>query len=862
MPFTPVDDAWFPASWALLGELMRAARRPTPIDRRGWPRTHLVPPPSAPADCLVFLADPSGRWSHPIVAARTLGPGTALLVLCPAWLARDGERLLCRAGIWSTAGGQMYLDTFDPPRPVSYFANHLTAPDTLGVRSDGDAMEVGLVCPMSSSTELSLFVGCKVSTRVLSHLAGVSVPRCLAVFRAALPDWLVDAAARTSGHVELLPARASHEPWQAPPSAYLADRIAATVDRWPAGAGRVVVKPSGLMHMQSRGVSFHPRMDTRAAAEAVAHLLSGASEVPIAAGDAILIEEFVGGAELTLRIRSVVGRHEGDEPGARVLRMICGVASSSGVVDGYNTFSQELAEALCNLGVSAPEVAARALEASARRSSERAFLAITHAERPPPDKPNARTDLLGLDFIVAIGSDPEGRPSVSEPVLIEVNNHDCTDVFHSHAANLIGGATAALAEPDAGVLGGYLLAAARRSHAFLLQGRTLLAIGTGGAVKRFAWDRVRRTGVRVIVANSAPPIAVLGLDEPWAMHLSAPGLERQGEDHDGATCESILRALRERGIFPDGVITFVENYTPVAALIAERLGLRGNSPLAQRTAKSKLATLQALVGPTSAGHGWLSVPRALAAPFADLRTPRDVWSAGRQIRYPAMLKQYFGSSAVGSRRVESPEEAEREAERLLELVRDPSGADKLYPMCGFAHGGAHTGVLLMEFVEGTEHDVDLILFDGEVVDAFVSDNGPVDLPTCAETTALMPSALSPGRAQQLVAAAHQACEAVGLRHGVINVELKLSPTGPKVIDINGRMGGFYNPSWIHAIWQADLPAAVCALAMGVRPDRRLTDEPRCHIAGVMIFPADRPDIHAARDRGALIVDMRTPGAEP
>ena len=38
---------------------------------------------------------------------------------------------------------------------------------------------------------------------------------------------------------------------------------------------------------------------------------------------------------------------------------------------------------------------------------------------------------------------------------------------------------------------------------------------------------------------------------------------------------------------------------------------------------------------------------------------------------------------------------------------------------------------------------------------------------------------------------------IGLETGVFNVELKMCPTGPRLLEINARMGGYYLRDWIN-----------------------------------------------------------------
>ncbi|XP_071758193.2 carnosine synthase 1-like [Centroberyx gerrardi] len=200
----------------------------------------------------------------------------------------------------------------------------------------------------------------------------------------------------------------------------------------------------------------------------------------------------------------------------------------------------------------------------------------------------------------------------------------------------------------------------------------------------------------------------------------------------------------------------------------------------------------------------------------------------RAVRFPAVMKLEYGAGAVGVRKVGSLTESLAHFERIGGDLREETD----YPGIGLGWGNTMT---LMEYVGGTEHDVDLLLFDGQLEGAFVSDNGPTRAPTFTETAAQMPSGLAPDKRAQLIRAAHHACLGCGLRDGVYNVELKMTKLGPRLIEINARMGGFYLRDWILQLYGVDILMAAFMVACGMRP--RLpsaTDLPaRGHFAGVM-----------------------------
>ena len=188
------------------------------------------------------------------------------------------------------------------------------------------------------------------------------------------------------------------------------------------------------------------------------------------------------------------------------------------------------------------------------------------------------------------------------------------------------------------------------------------------------------------------------------------------------------------------------------------------------------------------------------------------------------------------------DEAAQHARFLLDLRDDPAAAEARYPGAGFGFGADFDRLFLCEYVAGNEYDVDAIIFDGQLVDAWVTDNGVTDVPCCAEVCAMLPSALPAERQQQLIAAAWLACQRVGLQNGVVNVELKLSPFGPKVLDLNARMGGIYIPEWTREVWGLELPEQAMLIACGIRPAGRALRVPRTWLAGVHIYPDQPADL--------------------
>lgn len=117
------------------------------------------------------------------------------------------------------------------------------------------------------------------------------------------------------------------------------------------------------------------------------------------------------------------------------------------------------------------------------------------------------------------------------------------------------------------------------------------------------------------------------------------------------------------------------------------------------------------------------------------------------------------------------------------------------------------------------------------------DNGPTQLPGFLETAAAMPSFLPADKQRQLINAAHKCCLEIGLVSGVFDVELMLTAAGPRLIEINARMPGFYSRDWIITVYSIDILFCAFAIACDVRPllPRRLRAAGQ--MVGLMIVPS-------------------------
>jgi biotin carboxylase len=88
---------------------------------------------------------------------------------------------------------------------------------------------------------------------------------------------------------------------------------------------------------------------------------------------------------------------------------------------------------------------------------------------------------------------------------------------------------------------------------------------------------------------------------------------------------------------------------------------------------------------------------------------------------------------------------------------------------------------------------------------------------------MFPAALSPADTEAAERTALHALKALGLDAGVAHTEIKLTPDGPRLVEVNPRPAGNRITELIRHVTGIDLAAACVAVALGREPDLRRAD---------------------------------------
>ncbi|XP_037373366.1 carnosine synthase 1 [Talpa occidentalis] len=834
--------AWTVYYYSLLQSCLQQAGLPETQDRSQVPRTGC---PGAEVT-LCVLGSPSTFLSV-LLEGGVQSPGNMLLCLSPAWLTkvpapgRPGEAaLLVSKAVSFHPGGLTFLDDFDPPRCATYFLAGLG----LGPGWGREAAELArdLTCPTGASAELAQLLEDRLLTRqLLAKQGGVAVPATLA-FIYKPPALLQGGDASPALRVVQLNGKEGQE-------TLVKEEVRVFLHSQALGdALQVAVKPSGWRWRGRQALRLHPRAELGPVVDTVLTLLEKLEEE-----ESVLVEAvcpparlpFPGspppGPELAVRICAVVCRTQCDRP--LLSKVVCSVGRGDQPLRHRTSLPRTLEAALaqCGLGEAAQVAAVRGRVKAAAEAALAAVLSLEAGlSAEQRGGPRARTDVVGVDFALTAA----GRSLV--PVALGLNCGLCLEVCGAleglWAAPRRGPAEEAAAAPLVETM-------LRRSARRLMEGKRLLLVGAGGVSKKFVWEAARDYGLQLHLVESNP--------NHFASQLVQSFIHFDVTEHrkDEENARLLAELVRARGLQLDGCFSYWDDCLVLTALLCQELGLPCSPPAAMRLAKQKSRTQLHLL--RHHGPPW-PAPSLHAVPCCPLESEADVERAVHQVPLPGVMKLEFGAGAVGVRLVE---DAPQCLEHFSRIAHDLQGeAD--HPGIGLGWGNA---MLLMEFVEGTEHDVDLVLFGGRLLAAFVSDNGPTRLPGFTETAACMPTGLAPEQEAQLVQAAFRCCLGCGLLDGVFNVELKLTGAGPKLIEINPRMGGFYLRDWILELYGVDLLLAAAMVACGLQPALPAHPRARGHLVGVMCLvsqhlqalssTASRETLQALHDRGLLRLNL-------
>jgi hypothetical protein len=264
--------------------------------------------------------------------------------------------------------------------------------------------------------------------------------------------------------------------------------------------------------------------------------------------------------------------------------------------------------------------------------------------------------------------------------------------------------------------------------------------------------------------------------------------------------EAVPRLLAlSRGSPPSGILAFSELAIVAVHTVAAVLGLPGNpiefvSVMRNKYEQRKLLSTAGVPGPR----------------FSYVDSIESLRHATDFVGFPAILKPIYGVGSMATYRVT--------AETNLPWLWD--NAVQSY-MCDSRRDGSPV-FLLEEYLMGhswyedsrygTYASVESIVQEGMVTHLAITDKLQL-AQGFRETGELIPSVLPCDRREVLMNCTSTAIGALGITNSVIHSEFMFTAEGPRVIEINSRVGGGI-AELLHYSYDYDVVAAAAAIAVG------------------------------------------------
>ncbi len=335
-----------------------------------------------------------------------------------------------------------------------------------------------------------------------------------------------------------------------------------------------------------------------------------------------------------------------------------------------------------------------------------------------------------------------------------------------------------------------------------------------------------------------------GSEAAWADHpLARVDRLILTDTHDPRAVAAAVTDARGRPLV-DGVTTFSDYHTEVAAQVAAELGLPGPGIRPIATANHKHRLREALRGrPYTIDHVLVTGPEELAA-------------AAARLGFPLVAKPPAEAISYGVRRID-------------ELAALGPGYAEVSAIRHSLRGQPRPGhVLLERYVDAPEVSVESMTVDGVTHFYGATAKTLCQPPTFLERSHAFPAALDNRVWADIRRVIVETFELIGYRQGPAHTELKLTADGPRIVEVNPRLPAGGITTMVRDVCGRNPHLDAKLLAVGGRP-RPPAGPPDGGAAVVVVYPPHRPGVLAGLDGvaaaeavpGVRVIALAQPGDE-
>ncbi|OGA02981.1 MAG: hypothetical protein A3H35_20790 [Betaproteobacteria bacterium RIFCSPLOWO2_02_FULL_62_17] len=336
--------------------------------------------------------------------------------------------------------------------------------------------------------------------------------------------------------------------------------------------------------------------------------------------------------------------------------------------------------------------------------------------------------------------------------------------------------------------------------------RVLLLLPTTGYRNADFLAAAKKLGVEIVAAADychqlAPS---WGMAPIMALHFDRP---EQAAD----------TVLREIKFNLDGVLAVDDSGIELAALLAERLHLPGNSAHAVRRVRDKLAFRRLL------REHEFRCPE-----FRYLPSGEDPGTLLPRLKFPVVVKARRLSASRGVIRADDSGQLVQAVNRVRAIQ---SRADR---------DAQELGLIIEGFISGCEYALEAVLDQGELTALALFDKpDPLDGPYFEETLYITPSRLPAEFQSRIRHEVARVCRSAGLTDGPVHAEMRVNDLGIWLLEVAPRsIGGLCGRVLTHSLGMT-LEELILRRVVG----EALPNSNAAGAAGVMMVPIPRRGIY-------------------
>jgi D-alanine-D-alanine ligase-like ATP-grasp enzyme len=342
----------------------------------------------------------------------------------------------------------------------------------------------------------------------------------------------------------------------------------------------------------------------------------------------------------------------------------------------------------------------------------------------------------------------------------------------------------------------------------ILSGRVVLLVHAGNEGKKFILQKMKELGLYIVCLNRNHPAWAEEYVDNWII----------ADLNDSAQCLEQIKIFQKTHpkIKLEGAVTFWEEAVLLTSKITDRFNWIGIPYAIAKKAKNKFLFRK------------FCNENSIPAPqFKFFSGNKDIQAIEKHLQYPLVIKPVYGAVSFFVLKVSN----RKETEEAYEYIKANINSNWL------AQEWENFDLLIEEYIDGDEVDIDIILQNGKIKFYAISDNFNKDRGKFfVDNGQAIPSGLPKKDREALINLAEEALEKLGIQNGVIHFEAKVAKDGVYPIEINLRMGGDYIYSYLKGAWGVDFVEQALKIALGEYIKIEKPSEPFKYIVGKDIFP--------------------------